>query len=300
MKTMFLLFLFLFFLISPLSAEDAGEDILSFMINLNEELQEEYQIWLQSRIIYAASNKYRRSVEDVLQLYHEIFPGSILSSQDHTAQLKVLGFEKQGEDWYYEGEMMGTEGRLFTASEVVKAYREINFGDSQAAVREKLKSDLGYTGELLMPEISITGVPFLMSFSFYQDQLYQVLIQHKETRFTDDIYKFWDGVNFQNILYQVISSQYGEPSFSQKLTLSLMEPPYDGRVAWSSVWGPEKTGGEKKIRIGINYVSYKATLLIEYLPLAAEKEGISLIKAVEEMQEEERLGDHIQEAGEDF
>lgn len=300
MKTIFLLLLLFVLSTSPLLARETGEDILSFMLNTREELEEEYFSWIASRIIYETSRKYSRSVVDVLHLYQELFSYPDEIPTDQEGWLQELGFEKRNNHWYYAEEPVLAEGRLFTASEVAKAYREIYFGDSEAEVRKKLKEDLGYQGEVLMPVISIAGAPFIMNFSFYQDQLYQLLITHKETRFADDTFRFWDGINHQEILYQVIYSQYGEPSSFRELTLSSMEPPYDGRVAWSSTWGPEKTGGEKEIRTGINYVSFKGTLCITYLPLLAEKEGYPLITKEKESPPDESVDERIQDAGKDF
>lgn len=278
-----LVLLLLFILISPLLAGEIpeGEDIFSYMIQLREELEEEYVHWLMSRLLYETSRRYQRSVFDVLTLYDEIFVEESPHLDDRE-RLERLGFEQRDGEWYFEGERIISKGRMITSSEVIKAYRDIDFGDSEALVREKLREDLGYDQEMLMPEITIAGEPFILTFNFYEDRLYQIWIQHKETRFTEDIFRFGDGVKYQDILFQVISSQYGAPSFYQEITFSCLEPPYDGRAAWSSIWGPEKTGGEKIIRIGINYVSFKGTLMIEYLPLAAKRRGITYIQDIDD------------------
>lgn len=294
-KVLLLVILFLF-LSNQLVAEELGKDIYSFMIQIKDEMKEEYLIWLQSRVIYETSIKYRRSVEDVMTLYDQLFLEETPTLTEGE-RIKRLGFEKHGQDWYFEGERLLRGEHLFAPSDVVKAYREINFGDSRVMVQEKLKQDLNYRNDILMPEIQIGGEPFILTFSFYEDQLFQILIQHKETRFVEDLFKFADGLKYYNTLQQVISSQYGEPSFFQELTFSLFKPPYDARVAWGSIWGPEKTGGEKRIRIGINYVSFKATLSIDYLPLLAKEQGIVYVEEEREVEEVDRS---IKDSGKDF
>lgn len=293
-----LVLLFLSLLSPYLLAVEMGEDIYSYMAQLREDLEEEYLNWLKSRILYETSKRYQRSVLDVLSLYDQIFLEEESLYLDELEQLERLGFVERDGEWYFEGERVVSKRRLFSSSEVIRAYRNFDFGDSEAVVREKLKKDFGYTQERLMPEIQIAGDPFILTFSFYEDRLYQIWIQHKETRFTEDIFRFADGVKYMDVLFQVISSQYGEPSFYQELTLPSLEPPYDGRAAWSSIWGPAKTGGEKVIRIGINYVSFKGTLMIEYLPIAAKKQGFDYLQEVDS--ELEEIDTKIYDSSKDF
>ncbi|MBK5263502.1 MAG: hypothetical protein JJE17_13205 [Peptostreptococcaceae bacterium] len=160
----------------------------------------------------------------------------------------------------------------------VKAYGDINFGDSKEVVEKKvlknpkievspyLTFSVFFMADINIP-VGRDTYSFSMDFDFFNDQLYQVTISSPDrtaSYFDSDVKAFRDK------LVEIVESQYGAPSWTKDLSFSDIDPGY---IWWSHRWLPNDLGQEKEINIGFREYKYEysAMMYIEYPPLVEAK-----------------------------
>ncbi len=161
----------------------------------------------------------------------------------------------------------------------VKAYEDINFGESKATTKYKVKqsqdielSVVSDWGNTLSTETVIVvqsqKVTFDIYFHFYENQLYRVEIESPDR--TADY--FDSSVKaFRNKLVDIIERQYGGASRTYDVDFLDVE---SGMIIWSHIWGSKDVGENKEIKIGFSTyeAEYESVMHINYLPLLRSKE----------------------------
>ena len=168
-----------------------------------------------------------------------------------------------------------TAFHVFGASNV-KAYGNINFGESRSIVKRKVNQNpdieasfnIDWEDNIYFSEIVIGQYTYDLNFHFYKDELYRVVVSSpkRTADYFDTFVK-----SSRDKLVELIEPQYGRPSWENDISFFDVK---SGYTTWSHVWKPEKTGEEKTIKIGINSykAEYSAKIYIEYLPLVRKKQ----------------------------
>lgn len=161
-----------------------------------------------------------------------------------------------------------------------KAYRDINFGDSEQLVIKKLskdlKIDLPSVGGGLLAYVDYNESKFSMFFYYYKNQLYRIEFlgsalsaSYLNTKIKEE----------RDLLVQMISNKYGDPSGSWDVDLS------DSDMG-SHRWIEYKIGETKKISIGFfenTDSTYYSVMYIDYLPIFEQKKEEAEQKKKEEL-----------------
>jgi len=168
---------------------------------------------------------------------------------------------------------------VFASETNVKAYGNIEFGESYSTVKRKAEqdSDMYYVGgfpekPLVVGDIVITDYGAGIHFSFFKDQLYQVKINSKDqtANYFDSIIK-----PFQKVLVKIMTKNYGPATKSKDIGFADLKK---GFIKWSHLWEPGDIGVEKEIKIGIHSYAhaseYRVIMLINYPPLNEKRKQI--------------------------
>lgn len=191
------------------------------------------------------------------------------------------------------GSTILTTGQAFADTTNVKAYGEINFGESLSTVERKIEQDEGIRlfaskwDDKVWARTGINEERYNVNFYFFEDQLYRVRIGSPDRTADkfDSIVK-----DFRNTLVDLIKSQYGSPSLTQQVSFWNIKPGY---ITWSHVWKAEDLPQNKEIKVGLSeykVAEYQAVMYIDYPPLREAK------KQAEEKEKEKS----IEEEGEKF
>jgi len=148
----------------------------------------------------------------------------------------------------------------------IKAYRSLEFGDPPKVVEEKIEEkDEGIKlNSIGIPKVEIAGNSYTLFVDYYKDKLYRVGFDGEKysASYFDTTIK-----DERNKLVKVIKNQYGDPTYTDDLSVLDMSADY---ITWSHVWELDK----KKIYIGIGQtkMKYYTGMQIDYIPLLNEKE----------------------------
>ncbi len=177
---------------------------------------------------------------------------------------------------------------LSSSSSLGKAFRDINFGDSQNIVEIKIENDIKilekYHG---LYEYEIGEIPYRVYFDYYQDQLCSVKIKSN-----DEMANYFDTKikNQRDTLVDVITKAYDEPSRTYDVNFFDMQ---SGYIKYSHIWYEDKfdnTGKIIKIGLGEYDATYYSAMYIEYRPFIEAKEA----------EESKKEKDTIEDSSNDF
>lgn len=154
------------------------------------------------------------------------------------------------------------------ASEPVKAYKGLIFGEPQSETNKKVMADKSLQGNVWACFTKVGGEQYGVQFDFNEDRLYLIRLT-SNFPFTTRKYgpqHFDRALAELDTLRRVIEAQYGPPHVANDISLLDMR---DGRIAFKYAWNVD---GVKAITIGVACLRYEywAELSIGYIPILSE------------------------------